>query len=118
MEIKDKILIAKDFTDMPVGRDKLEGDFNGELFLIKYLFPKFLKAVNDKYILQVDFTGIYGYPSSFISGSFGNLSLYLGKVMGQLEATNLILKHLSLKSDDNPLRSTQTINEIKNPKIK
>lgn len=115
MEIKDRIIIAKDFSEMPVGRDIRESKDNGETFLIRHLFPKFLKAVSESYILEVDLSGIYGYPSSFISGAFGNLSFWLGKVYGKTNAKELINKHLSIISKDNPMKATQTLREIEQP---
>lgn len=118
MEIKDKIIISKDFSDLPYGRDKFEGDFNGETFLIKFLYPKFLNAVKSSYKLEIDFNGIYGYPSSFISGSFGNLSYWLSETLGKEKAKELIYKHISFKSEDNPMRATQVLQEIENPKVK
>lgn len=115
-DIKDKIKVSKDFHDKPGGRDKLEGDFSGEDFLIKLLYPKFLKAIVLDYVLEVDLSNIYGYPSSFISGSFGSLSYRLGKELGRKEAVALIMKHLKIVSEDNPMRAKETIKEIEEPR--
>lgn len=108
MEIKDKIIIAKEFTDHVGARYITDGDWSGEHFLNEILLPKFEKAVNGGYALLIDFDGLYGNPSSFISGSFGKLSVDKG--------ATLILEHLQFKSDDNPLRIVKVINEIKNPR--
>lgn len=107
MEIKDEIIIAKDFSDHVGARYKREGPFSGELFLETILLPKFEKAVQGGYVLFVDLDKGFGYPSSFVSGSFGKLSLEKG--------ADLILKHIKLKSDDNPLRIDKIIDEIKDP---
>lgn len=108
MEIKDKIIIAKEFTDHVGARYRTDGEWSGEKFLEEMLLPKFEKAVADGYSVLVDLDGLYGNPSSFISGSFGKLSVDKGAA--------LVLEHLQFKSDDNPLRIVKVTNEIKNPR--
>lgn len=110
MEILEKIIIAKDFTRTPGARYKTDGDWSGEQFLEEILLPKFDRAVQSDGLLFIDLDGVYGYPSSFVSGSFGKLSLDRG--------AELVLKHLQFKSDENPIRLEQVIEEIKNPKKK
>lgn len=107
MEIKDKITIATDFTDHPGARYRSDGDFSGQQFLEEILLGKFESAVKGKYILLVDLDKIYGYPSSFVSGSFGKLSLNKG--------ADLVLKHIEFKSEGNPVRLQKILKEIKNP---
>lgn len=107
MEIKDHIIIAKDFTTTPGARYRRDGEFSGEQFLDEILLKKFEKAVAEKYILQIDLDKVWGYPSSFVSGSFGKLSISKG--------ANLVLKHIHFKSDENPIRLEKIINEIKFP---
>lgn len=108
MEIKDQISIANDFSDHPTARYRKDGDFSGQAFLEDILLPKFETAVKGQYLLLVDLDNVYGYPSSFVSGSFGKLSL--------LKGSPLILKHLVFKSEQNPLRVEQIKEEIVNPK--
>ena len=110
MDIKDKIIIATDFASTPGARYRKDGDFSGEQFLEELLLPKFEKAVAGNYILLIDLDKVWGYPSSFVSGSFGKLSLAKSAV--------LVLKHISFKSDENPIRLEKVINEIKNPRKK
>jgi hypothetical protein len=107
MEIKDKIVIANDFSDHPGGRYIKDGQWSGQEFLENLLLPKLEKAILGNYILEIDLDKVYGYPSSFVSGSFGKLS--------QVKDTELILKHIKLKSDDNPLNAERIIREIKTP---
>lgn len=107
MEIKDIIVIAKDFKDNPGARDREDGPHSGQEFLEDILLDKFNKAVAENYILLIDLDGVWGYPSSFIGGSFGKLSIDRG--------SNLLLKHLQFKSEKNPLRIDKVVNEIKNP---
>jgi len=107
MEIKDTIIIAKDFAPTPGARYRRDGEFSGEQFLEELLLPKFEKAVEGNYILKIDLDKVWGYPSSFVSGSFGKLSLAKG--------SDLVLKHISFKSDENPIRLEKIIYEIKNP---
>jgi len=106
MEIGDRIIIATDFATTPGARYRRDGDFSGEQFLEELLLVKFEKAVTGNYILDK----VWGYPSSFVSGSFGKLSLAKG--------ADLVLKHISFKSEENPIRLEKVINEIKNPKKK
>ena len=108
MDIKDKIIIAKDFSNTPGARYKTDGEWSGEKFLEELLMPKFVKAVNDASILLVDLDGVYGYPSSFVSGSFGKLSLEKG--------ADLVLRHIQFKSDENPVRLENILKEIRDPK--
>lgn len=108
MEIKDKIIVWKDFSDSPGARYKSDGPFSGQEFLEKLLEPKFNQAVEGNYILTIDLDGVWGYPSSFVSGSFGKLSLKHGG--------EKILKHIHFKSEQSTFRVEKIINEIKKPK--
>lgn len=107
MEIKDTLIIAAEFKDNPGARDREDGPHSGQQFLEELFLERFNKAVQENYILLVDLDGVWGYPSSFVSGSFGKLSMERG--------ADLLLNHLSFKSDKNPLRIDKVINEIKNP---
>lgn len=107
MKIKDTLIIAKEFKDNPGARDREDGPNSGQEFLEDLFLKRFEKAISEGYILQVDLDGVWGYPSSFVSGSFGKLSMERG--------SEILLKHLSFKSDQNPIRIDKIINEIKNP---
>lgn len=111
MEIKDTLIIAMEFTKTPGARYLKDGSkFSGETFLKQLLQPRFEKAVAGNYILKIVLDGAMGYPSSFVSGSFGKLSLE--------KTSDLVLKHIKFESDDNPLRKEKIIYEIKNPQKK
>jgi len=107
MEIKDTLIIAKEFVDNPGARDREDGANSGQQFLEDLFVKRFDKAVLENYIIMVDLTGVLGYPSSFVSGSFGKLSIERGSA--------ILLKHLQFKSNNNPLNVDKVINEIKNP---
>lgn len=107
MEIKDTLIIAEEFSDTPGARDREDGDFSGQEFLEDLLQKRFDRAVTEKYILLVDLDGLWGWPSSFISGSFGKLSMAVG--------AEIILKHLDFKSTKRPSRIEKVVHEIKNP---
>lgn len=104
----EKISIARDFSTTLGARYITDGKWSGEEFLDSMLVEKFEKAVQGNGILFIDLDGVFGYPSSFVSGSFGKLSLDKG--------AEVLLKHLQFKSDDSPIRLEQVIAEIKNPK--
>ncbi len=108
MEIVEKISIAIDFSDSPGARYREDGEFSGEAFLEEILLDAFEKAVVGNYKILIDLDGVWGYPSSFISGSFGKLSLSKG--------ADLVLKHIVFKSDDSITRLEEIIQEIKNPR--
>lgn len=111
MEIKDTLIIATEFSKTPGARYLKDGsNFSGETFLEDLLKPRFEKAVDQKYILKIVLDGVMGYPSSFVSGSFGKLSL--------LKTASVVLKHIVFESEDNPLRAEKIIYEINNPKKK
>ena len=56
MEIKDTINIANDFYIDPGARYRYEGTHSGQQFLEEILLPKFEKAVEGNYILQIEFS--------------------------------------------------------------
>tara|TARA_B100000508_G_scaffold36077_1_gene27896 strand:- start:14357 stop:14698 length:342 start_codon:yes stop_codon:yes gene_type:complete len=107
MEIKDKLSIAEDFSDAPGARYREDGDNSGQEFLEDHLLPKFNLAVEGGYKLLVDIDGVWGFPSSFVSGSFGKLSLEKG--------AELVLKHIEFKSDDSQTQLEDIISEIEKP---
>jgi hypothetical protein len=109
MEIKDKINIASDFGKTPGARYRYEGAFSGEAFLEDILRPKFIQAVEGNYKILILLDGVLGYPSSFISGSFGKLSVDNG--------SSKVLKHLEFESKNN-LRIEKILLEIKTPNRK
>lgn len=110
MKIEDKIIIAKDFSQTPGARYRQDGEFSGEEFLEEILLPKFSKAVENKYLLLIDLDKVWGYPSSFVSGSFGKLSIQYG--------ADVLLKHIKFKSEDNAFRLEKIIKEIEKPSKK
>lgn len=111
MEIKDTLTVATEFSKTPGARYLKDGsNYSGETFLKDFLRPKFEKAVAGNYILKIILDGALGYPSSFVSGSFGKLSVE--------KTAALMLKHIVFESDDNPLRAEKIIHEINNPKKK
>ena len=102
------ISIAKDFTDTPGGRTIAEGNFSGELFRQKVLYPKFLEAKKENVKLIVDLDGCMGYPSSFLDESFGGLV----KLVGYDE----VMERLILISEDQPRLVENIKKYIKNNK--
>jgi len=107
MKIKDTLVIATEFKDNPGARDREDGPNSGQEFLEDIFITRFNKAIEEDYIMLIDLDGVWGYPSSFVSGSFGKLSMERG--------SEILLKHLRFKSDKNPIRIDKILNEIKNP---
>ena len=57
--------------------------------------------------LVIDLDGDWGYPSSFVSGSFGKLSLEMGK--------NEVLSTIVFISNESDTRKSRIMAEIENP---
>lgn len=105
----DKICIniKNDFSDSPGARYKKDGPHSGEQFYEEILKPRFKEAIDKGVILEIDLDGVWGYPSSFVSGSFGKLSLEYG--------ANKVLESIVFISNDSETRKERIIEEIKNP---
>ena len=107
MEVKDTLIIASEFDNSPGARSDKDGEDSGKKFLDEFLEKRFLLAVEGDYKLLIDLDGVYGYPSSFVSGSFGALSVAHTK--------ELVLKHLDFKSERRPIRIPKILEIIENP---
>jgi len=107
MEIKDTIMIAIEFGDTAGARDYEDGDFSGKEFYDKFLLPRFEKALEGKYILLIDLNNFWGWPSSFVSGSFGILSKKFN--------AETVLKHIKIKCESNPMKEEKAKYIIENP---
>ena len=62
----------------------------------------------EQYILEIDLDGVWGYPSSFVSGSFGKLSVKYD--------SKTVLKYIQFKSDESSIRKEKIISDIQNPR--
>ena len=102
-----KIVIKDDFSDCPGARYRKDGPHSGQEFYDDLLLPKFKEAQSNKEKLMIDLDGVWGYPSSFVSGSFGKLSLEYG--------ADEVLKVIEFISDESETRKNRIIDEIKNP---
>ena len=101
------ITIRTDFSDSPGARYRKDGPHSGEEFFEKLLKPKFEEAIANKVKLVIDLDGVWGYPSSFVSGSFGKLSLEMGK--------NEVLSTIVFISNESDTRKSRIMAEIENP---
>ena len=102
------INIAKDFTDTPGGRYREDGDFSGQQFLEELLRPAYEEAKRDGKKLIIELDDVCGYPSSFVSGSFGKLSADSRK------GKNDLLSCIEFISSS-PTRISRFIAEIEDP---
>lgn len=68
------INIAKDYTETPGGRLIKEGEYSGEDFRERILYPKYMEAIKSNDKLTINFDGCFGYPSSFIDEAFAGLA--------------------------------------------
>jgi hypothetical protein len=83
-----EIKILTDFSFTPGARDYDDGKESGQEFYETILRNKFKEALDKKAKLKVDLDGVEGYPSSFLSESFGLLGNEFG---GDLVWNNLII---------------------------
>ncbi len=65
--------IAKDFSRIPGTRYPDEGNYSGEDFREKFLYPKLREAMRNNEKLIVDLDGTAGIGTSFLEEAFGGL---------------------------------------------
>ena len=82
-----KLNIAKEFSPVPLGRYRADGDTNGEVFRDKYLFPQVTDAIAQGGVLEVDLDGLEMLSSSFSEEAFGGLVRVKGLSADVLEKT-------------------------------
>ena len=102
-----KINIKNDFSDSPGARYREDGPHSGQEFFETLLKPKFDEARGKGIKLEINLDGVWGYPSSFVSGSFGKLSLEYTAIV--------VLETLVFVSEESETRKDRIIAEIKNP---
>lgn len=83
-----KVDIAKDFTQFPGGRYRTHGPGSGQEFREDRLAP----AMNSGFV-EVELSGVYGYPASFLEEAFGGL-IRSGWTLADIRKT------LTLKASD------------------
>ena len=105
----DKICIniKNDFSDSPGARYRKDGPHSGQEFYEEILKKKFDEALQQGIKLEINLDGVWGYPSSFVSGSFGKLSLEY--------SAEVVLEHIVFISSESETRKDRIIEEIKHP---
>ena len=88
------IKILTDFTLTPGARDYEDGKATGKEFYDSILKRKFQEALKTKVKLKVDLDGVEGYPSSFLSESFG--------LLGNEFGASTVLDNLIIVSNEVP----------------
>ena len=78
-----KINIAQDFNDVLGGRFYSDGQYSGQEFFEEILKRKYEEAIGKKEKLEINLDGTFGYPSSVIDQSFGELGRKYGEKMVQ-----------------------------------
>ncbi len=101
------INIKKDFSDSPGARYRKDGPNSGQQFYEEILKNKFEEARQRGVKLEINLDGVWGYPSSFVSGSFGKLSIEY--------SANVVLDTIVFISTESETRKERIIEEIKNP---
>lgn len=101
------INIKEDFSDSPGARYRKDGPHSGEQFYEELLKIKFDEAIKRNVKLEVNLDGVWGYPSSFVSGSFGKLSLEY--------SAEKVLNTIIFISNESETRKDRIVEEIKHP---
>lgn len=91
----DKIEIAKEFSDSPLGRFYTDGDSSGEQFREEILKPKLEALKPGETISVVLDDGVQGYGSSFLVEGFAGIVKY-----GYMDSRQLLEKLIFEYSDD------------------
>ncbi len=68
-----KIKISTEFSEMPSGRTREEGEYSGEEFRDDLLIKRYEEAEKNNDILVIDFDDGYGFGTSFLEEAFGGL---------------------------------------------
>lgn len=102
-----KIVIKEEFSDCPGARYRKDGPNSGEEFYDRLLLPRFQKALDKQEKLVIVLDGVWGYPSSFVSGSFGKLAVIYG--------SKRVLDVIDFISEESETRKNRIIDEIKDP---
>lgn len=86
--------VGNDFHHRPMGRKKTDGEFSGEVFREKVLYPFFYKLSTQQAnkILVLDFNNVSMAGSSFLEEAFGGL------VRAGIKK-DLILSHIEILVD-------------------
>lgn len=105
-----RICVREDFSDSPGARYRKDGPHSGEEFYDELLHPKYREAREKKVKLVVDLDGVWGYPSSFVSGSFGRLSIAYG--------AREVLDTIVFISEESEAREERIRMEIERPERK
>lgn len=101
-----EIHIKDEFSDSLGARYEKDGPYSGESFYTTLLRPRYEEAIKKRVHLDVFLDGVWGYPSSFVSGSFGRLSIE--------ETAEKVLSTLIFHSNGET-KKQRIIDEIKKP---
>jgi hypothetical protein len=102
------INISEDFTDAPGARYRKDGPKSGQEFLEDILIPSLDKVIKEDKKLVINLDGTWGYPPSFISSSFGQLSKKYDK--------ETLSKRIILKSEESTLLIEKIQDELNKKK--
>lgn len=96
------LTVATDFSRTPGVRSLGEGDYSGEVFLSRCLYPRFAEAMRQGQKLTVNLDGTAGYATSFLEASFGGL--VRGDREHNIPGTDLrtVQRYLHLVCTDDP----------------
>lgn len=86
MKKEKKIVVGRDFSEAPLGRDMEHFPCGGEMFRKRFLLP----ALSEYERVVVDLAGVDGYGSSFLDEAFAGLIRHEGFTKDELSSRLLI----------------------------
>lgn len=66
--------VAKEYTETPGGRYRMQSEFSGEDFRETVLAPLYERAKSEDTMILINLDGTYGYPPCFLEEAFGGLA--------------------------------------------
>ncbi len=68
-----KVDVSREFSRYLGGRYQSDGSFSGEDFRKSILIPMVEKSLEDQEVININFDGVAGIPTSFLEEAFGGL---------------------------------------------
>lgn len=89
-------MVAEEFTEDLGARYREDGPYTGEEFLEDYLKKEVAAAIAGGYVLCVNFDGVQGTPTSFLSEAFGGLR------RNRLWSAETLEQHVKIEAPNSP----------------
>lgn len=109
-----KIILSKDFSEIPGGRYRRQGSHSAEEFRDEYLYPKYLACVEKNEKLIIDLDGGYGCATTFLEETFGGLIRRLKRENKDYKEAINIIEIISIESPEYVTKSYEFMKDMIN----